>query len=169
MSQIYSDAFVEQARVKVLSRGTRTYAQVAKELNISFHTLKGWMGNKTRVNKNAVLDDAVPTKESAHWTVAQQLEALQLTHGLTEVQLGAWCRERGLFVHQLQQWKAAFLSGASAVPAPVAATGELRSLKEQNNQLKRELLRKDKALAEAGALLVLQKKFRALWEDEGNS
>jgi hypothetical protein len=40
-------------------------------------------------------------------------------------------------------------------------------LKDQNEQLKGELLRKDKALAEAAALLVLQKKFRALWENEG--
>jgi hypothetical protein len=39
-------------------------------------------------------------------------------------------------------------------------------LKDQNEQLKRELLRKDKALAEAAALLILQKKFRALWENE---
>jgi hypothetical protein len=39
-------------------------------------------------------------------------------------------------------------------------------LKDENEPLKRELLRKDKALSEAAALLILQKKFRALWEDE---
>ena len=39
-------------------------------------------------------------------------------------------------------------------------------LKEENAALKRELVRKEKALAEAAALLVLQKKFRALWEDQ---
>jgi hypothetical protein len=38
-------------------------------------------------------------------------------------------------------------------------------LKDENVQLKRELVRKEKALAEAAALRVLQKKFRALWED----
>jgi hypothetical protein len=40
------------------------------------------------------------------------------------------------------------------------------TLKEENEQLKRELVRKEKALSEAAALLILQKKFRALWEDE---
>jgi hypothetical protein len=42
----------------------------------------------------------------------------------------------------------------------------MRTLKDENDSLKKEILRKDKALAEAAALLVLQKKFRALWEDE---
>jgi hypothetical protein len=39
-------------------------------------------------------------------------------------------------------------------------------LKNENEKLKRELVRKEKALAEAAALLILQKKFRAFWEDE---
>jgi hypothetical protein len=41
-------------------------------------------------------------------------------------------------------------------------------LSKENAKLKKEIDRKDKALAEAAALLVLQKKFRALWEDEEN-
>ncbi len=169
MAQIYSDAFVEQARSKVLSRGTRTYAQVAKELNISFHTLRGWMGKVRQGDKDKQISTTASIKESTDWTLAQQLEALQLTHGLTEVQLGAWCRERGLFVHQLEQWKASFLTNKNSLPVGPVSNTENRVLKDQVNQLKRELLRKDKALAEAGALLVLQKKFRALWEDEANS
>jgi transposase-like protein len=43
---------------------------------------------------------------------------------------------------------------------------EIRELKQANMQLQRELNRKEKALAEAAALLVLQKKYRALFEDE---
>ena len=42
----------------------------------------------------------------------------------------------------------------------------LRQAKQKNEQLERELRRKDKALAEAAALLVLQKKFQSLWEVE---
>ena len=45
-------------------------------------------------------------------------------------------------------------------------TREIRTLKDENEKLKRELVRKEKALAEAAALLILQKKFRAFWEDE---
>ncbi len=77
--------------------------------------------------------------------------------------LHAWCRERGLFAHHLTGWKDAFCAdGKEAVPV----TRELGLLKGEIQQLKRELVRKEKALAEAAALLILQKKFRALWEDE---
>ena len=48
----------------------------------------------------------------------------------------------------------------------VPGAREIRTLKDENEQLKRALLRKDKALAEAAALLILQKKFQALWEEE---
>ena len=43
---------------------------------------------------------------------------------------------------------------------------EIKQLKQAKKQLEKELLRKDRALAEAAALLVLQKKLHALWGDE---
>ena len=76
--------------------------------------------------------------------------------------LQAWCRERGLFAHHLSSWKTAFCTPSKAV----GDTGQWRGLKDENEQLRRELVRKEKALSEAAALLMLQKKFRALWEDE---
>ena len=39
----------------------------------------------------------------------------------------------------------------------------------EDSELERELRRKDKALAEAAALLVLKKKLAVLWEDEDDS
>lgn len=77
--------------------------------------------------------------------------------------LQAWCREHGIFPHHLTSWQAAFCSPAKDA---ILGTSELRLLKQENEKLKRDVLRKDKALAEAAALLILQKKFRALWEDE---
>ena len=88
--------------------------------------------------------------------------ALHETHGLVCEEVNAWCRANGLFAHHLTSWRTAFCADGKAAPN----TAEIRILKEENVQLKRELLRKEKALAEAAALLILQKKFRALWEDE---
>ena len=70
--------------------------------------------------------------------------------------------QNGLFAHHLTSWKAAFCAGAKAVEG----SAEIRVLKDEVKQFKREIARKDRALAEAAALLILQKKFRALWEDE---
>ena len=75
--------------------------------------------------------------------------------------LKSWCGENGLFVHHLASWKAAFCADIKTAPG----TREIRALKDENDQLKRELVRKKRALAEAAALLILQK-IRALWEDE---
>ena len=78
--------------------------------------------------------------------------------------LGAFCRHHGLFTDQLQQWRQAFEQGLT--PAP-AAREELRELKHSNSKLERELRRKEKALAEAAALLVLQTNVHQLWENKG--
>lgn len=155
----YSEAFIEQALIKVYSRGQRSVKSVAEELNVNYHTVKNWMKRK-----EAITVRVLETKERRpqDWTAEQQLVALHETHGLSGEALQTWCRENGLFAHHLTSWKAAF-----CVDLKVASGGrEIRVLKDENDQLKRELVRKERALAEAAALLILQKKFRALWEDE---
>ena len=86
------------------------------------------------------------------------------SHALRDEALHAWCREKGLFAHQLQTWREAFLTGAE--PTTRDSRSAVRELQSNNDLLERQLRRKDKALAEAAALLVLQKKFQALWADE---
>lgn len=160
MTAKHSEAFIEQALVKVFSRGGRTIKSVAEDLNVSYHILKYWMKRKSVV-KGGV--SATKEKRPQDWTAAEQLVALQETHGLSGEALQAWCRERGLFAHHLTSWKTAF---CAAGKEPASGAREVRTLKDEIAKLKRDAVRKDKALAEAAALLILQKKFRALWEDE---
>ena len=155
----YSEAFIEQALIKVYSRSGRTVKSVAEELNVNCHTVKNWMKRKA-VNKVSL--SATKEKRPGDWNAEQQLVALHETHGLSGEALQTWCRENGLFTHHLSSWKSAFCAEGKAAPG----AREIRVLKDENDQLKRELVRKEKALAEAAALLILQKKFRALWEDE---
>jgi transposase len=162
MKSSYSAAFIEQALVKVYSRGGRSIPSIAQELHINHETLKSWIKRKSST-VNELTSPETKEKRPQDWRVEEQLLALQETHGLSVEEVHAWCRERGLFAHHLASWKAAFCVPIQEVPD---ATRALRMLKDENEQLKRELRRKEKALAEAAALLVLQKKFRALWEDE---
>ena len=165
MKLTYSESFIEQALVKVYSRGKRTIQSVAEELNINQYTVKHWMRNKEKALRNLTQPTA-PEKRPQDWRAEEQLLALQESHVLTGEALNAWCRERGLFAHHLASWKSGFCSAQKAATAGLADHRELRGLKDENDQLKRELVRKEKALAEAAALLILQKKFRALWEGE---
>jgi len=160
MTAKHSEAFIEQALVKVFSRGDRSVKSVAEDLNVGYYTLKYWMKRKS-VTKSGV--PATREKRPQDWTAAEQLVALQETHDLSGEALQAWCRERGIFAHHLTSWQTAFCTGGQET---ASGTREVRTLKDENVKLKRELVRKDKALAEAAALLIPQKKFRALWEDE---
>ena len=155
----YSAGFKEQALVKVYSRGNNQSIQsVADELNINLTTLKTWMKQSEQdVNKPA----QPKSKRPEDWSPEERLAALQQTYSLLGEDLNTWCRERGVFAHQLEQWKTDFCSHGDTEDQREEARA-LRALKVKNQSLERELLRKDKALAEAAALLVLQKKFRAL-------
>ena len=157
----YSEAFKEEALRKVLQRGRRTLGELAQELNMPVATLKGWLRtSKKTLSENAPLAE----KPARDWNSAQRLQALLETHFLDAEARNAWCRERGVFAHQLAAWKTALEASDNK---PAAHALELRQLKDSLCGLRRELARKDKALSEAAALLVLQKKFQALWEDEG--
>lgn len=153
----YSAEFIEQALVKVHSRGGRTIRSVADDLGVKFETVKRWLKVHTIVRS----DVGNKEKRAHEWARDEQLQALLETHALNEEELHAWCRERGLFPHHLQEWKASFTAAQSA-PSKAPST---QALSKENAKLKKELARKDKALAEAAALLVLQKKFQALWAD----
>ena len=161
----HSEEFREQALSKVRQRGTRSVSDIAEELNMSAGTLRKWWSRS-----NAGVAVVAPTAElpsdlpAESWSAAQRLLALYRTHGLSGAALHAWCREKGLFEHQLITWHDAFCAVAS--PESRESRLAVRELQTRNDGLQRELRRKEKALAEAAALLVLQKKFRAMWEDE---
>lgn len=165
MNLTYSSAFREQALVKVYSRGDRTIQSVAEELNVKLQTLKIWMRRKMQQTRDES-PGSVQEKRPQDWRVEEQFQALQETYGLTGEELNAWCSGRGLFAHHLTGWKAAFCSGQTSVEAAPSSKQEVHDLKDENNKLRRDLARKEKALAEVAALLILQNKFQALWVDE---
>ena len=86
MTAKHSEAFIEQALVKVFSRGDRSVKSVAEDLNVGYYTLKYWMKSKS-VTKSGV--PATREKRPQDWTAAEQLVALQETHGLSAEALGA--------------------------------------------------------------------------------
>ena len=160
----YSEEFKEQALSKARQRGLRTLECVATELNLPLGSLKSWL--KTSNQKalaSGTLVNLPQDRAAAHYSPAQRLQALLESHTLSGSDLSAWCREKGLFEHQLKQWREAFCNTTELDPRQ--SFTELRTLKVKNEQLQRDLQRKDRALAEAAALLVLQKKFQALVQD----
>ena len=95
MKTNYSDAFIEQAVIKLLSRGERTVRSVAQDINVNHHTAKNWI-KKGMANKAGVL----PAKERRpqYWNAQEQLLALHETHGLSSEALQAGCRVGARFI-----------------------------------------------------------------------
>ncbi|CDS48297.1 hypothetical protein [Polaromonas sp. CG9_12] len=133
---------------------------------MSAGTLRKWLQSASK--KTGTTAHPVPAATAAldgpasAWSPAQRLMALQQSYALDDMARAGWCREHGVFEHQLVQWHQEFCT--PAVPASREASGAFRELQRQHDQLQRELRRKEKALAEVAALLVLQKNFQALLE-----
>jgi hypothetical protein len=111
----------------------------------------------------------MPARERA-WTAAARLEAVIATAALDETARNAWCREKGVFPKDLAQWRE---SATQALAAPEDARASPRQTKLDRRRIKeleREVSRKDKALAETAALLVLSRKLEAIFNtDKGEA
>src|SRR3546814_1423290 len=85
------------------------------------------------------------------------------TAPMNEAERSAYCREHGLYPEQLEAWKQAF--EAMDAGSTSADTAQLTAERKTSRKLAKELLRKERALAEAAALLTLSKKAQAIWGD----
>ncbi len=84
---------------------------------------------------------------------------------MNEAELSTYCRRKGLYSDQIDGWKQLCLKANKPFPAKINQA-KIRRQAQENKQLKTELRRKDKALAETAALLVLKKKVRQIWGDQ---
>ena len=101
-----------------------------------------------------------------NWSGKNKLAVVIETAALNEQELSAYCREKGLYVEQVRRWREAAESGADMHrPLTAADRQEWQKERKKLRKLEKEVTRKDKALAEAAALLVLQKKAREIWGD----
>ena len=109
-------------------------------------------------------------KRPQDWTLEERLNMVVACGALAGEALSEYCRKNGIYPHQVNQWKLDFASG-KAQETKTVSRAEIKALKQENKSLKKDLNRKDKALAETAALLVLQKKVNAIWgsDDEDNS
>ena len=157
--QQFSDAF--KARVVQRLVGPRAVSAnaLAAEVGVSQESLSRWLRAARSVG-------GMTPSQQKPWTGAEKLRVVNEASGLTGSALGAFLRRAGLHEAQLTAWRAAAEAalGAPARPRP-GGSPEAQRIRE----LERELRRKDKALAETAALLVLKKKVQAIWGDEDDT
>jgi len=170
----FTQSFKIQAVEKALERANGvTVKDIADDLGVGHSTLGKWIALARKQKLEPMQDNEVlhMTKEKRpqDWSAEEKLNMVIACASLDEEKVSELCREQGVFPHHIKQWKQDFVSGQSASPK-VSVRSDNKILRQENKALKKELNRKDKALAETAALLVLQKKVNAIWgNDEDNS
>ena len=99
------------------------------------------------------------------WSAEQKLEALLEYEQLSEEERGKFLRGKGLHEAHVARWKKEVLEGLKLKPF---AGGKKDPQRKRIAALEKELRRKEAALAEAAALLVLKKKADAIWGELGD-
>jgi septal ring factor EnvC (AmiA/AmiB activator) len=131
----------------------------AKKFNIPYTTLYTW------IKRERLKSETYMKKEKKTWTPMEKFQLILQAQTLNDKNLGGFLRENGIYEATLKQWKTECLE--SLGQSQNTTRREKKRLEKKIKKLEREVSRKDKALAESTALLVLSKKFQALWEDEG--
>lgn len=106
---------------------------------------------------------------SRSWSSAEKFAVVVETAPLNEAERAEYARRKGLYVEQIATWiQACREANGALVERPENRVDKMghAAHKKRIHELERELNRKEKALAEAAALLVLRKKAQEIWGDE---
>jgi transposase-like protein len=163
MGSIYSDKF-KQAMIQKMSGPTpKSASALAEEVGIAQSTLSRWLRNYGRFSETGV--GMSRNKRAQNWSAEEKFQAVVTYEGLSEEDRGKYLREHGLFSVDIERWREEMTEVLKKKPKTTKNDPQARRIKE----LESELRRKEKALAEAAALLVLKKKADEIWggdEDE---
>lgn len=158
----YSQERKESVLRKMMPPHNRSISQLAKEEGISEPTLYNWRNEARR--QGILLPDGDCSPEG--WTARDKFAAVLESASLNEEETAEYCRRKGIFPEQLTMWrKACEAANDWDKQAGIKLKSEQKTNRKRIKDLERELHRKEKALAEAAALLVLQKKVQAIWGD----
>ena len=163
----YSKEFKASIIAKMLPPNNASVPQLTQETGIPKDTLYTWRSKHRKSHG----DIPAPMISSGKLSSEEKFAVVIESASLNEVELSEYCRRKGLYPEQIQAWRKSCLQ-ANAAATPKVDLTQVRAQSKQIKQLEAELRRKDKALAETAALLVLQKKVQAIWgepEDEKSS
>jgi transposase len=156
----YPKELKESITARMLPPNSVGVPAMVQETGIPKDTLYSWR-NKARKGKVSS-----QSTNNGQLNSEEKFNAVMETAAMNEVELSKYCRSKGIFPLQINAWRKTCMN-AHAPLAPKADRAAIRSQAKKIKGLEKELRRKEKALAEAAALLILQKKVQFLWQDQG--
>jgi transposase-like protein len=155
----YSEEFRASVAARLLPPNNARIADVVKETGVPKDTLYDWRARYR--NKQGL--SPLACKSSNQYSADDKLAVIIETATLNETELSEYCRCKGLYPVQIKSWKSSMVQGLMSEPSKVDREQNQKQTKTIQ-RLEKDLARKEKALAEVAALLVLQKKFQSLME-----
>jgi len=157
----YSEKFKENLLAKALAPSSNV-SGLARQAGVPKQTLFAWLrqAKLSSVSNRSKKKRGRP-RNSSRRSAEEKLRLLTESAGLADDELGAFLRKEGLHQVDIEEIRAAAIAGLKPPKRIIGLTPE----QEENKRLRRELNRKEKALAETAALLVLSKKYRAIMGD----
>lgn len=155
----YTEGFKKTMVQKLLTPGGKGVKELSEEIGVCTQTLYNWRDRFSNVPYSAKIP-----KSPRKWTIKEKYSAILASSNLSEKEYGQWLRETGLHSEHIEIWKKEIEETMSSPKDKE----EIKLLKLKNKELGKELLRKEKALAEMAALLILQKKTAAILAEREN-
>jgi transposase len=157
----YPDELKASIIARMLAPNNAYVPELAKETGIPQDTLYMWRikarGKVKNHNANKTPSGGLSSEDKFNIVIE--------TASMNQEELNAYCRRKGLYHEQIEQWRRQCTNANKPVAPTRADREKARQQERQIKQLQAELRRKEKALAETAALLVLKKKAQELWGD----
>ena len=148
---------------RLLPPANESISDLSKETGISKSTLNTWKSKAHKEKRSPVQ----VTKTGKELTSKEKFLIVMETYSMPEIKLSEYCRTKGLYVEQIKNWQeGCFNVNGKDFAISNNFKNELNEEKRKSKSLEKELNRKEKALAEVAALLVLRKKLDAILGDQ---
>jgi transposase len=159
--------YTQERKAEIIQRmmppNNESVAQISKEEGITEVTLYKWR-KEARVAGSATPGNG---QTSDKWSSQDKFLIVMETFSMNELELAEYCRKKGLYREQIEAWKSVCLqANGQAFDQEKQLNVHLKEEKQRAKALEKDLQKKEKALAEAAALLLLRKKAQAIWGDD---
>jgi len=163
---VHSEKFKSRMVAKLVGPHAMSANALSGEVGIGQPTLSRWLREARTVpdmpKRTRRPGEGARVRRPQDWSPEEKLRVVGEASRLTDAELGAFLRKEGLHQAQLDEWLETARSSLAVRKGTKKASAESKRIRE----LERELRRKEKALAEAAALLILKKRVQAIWGGE---
>lgn len=159
--------YTEEMKAPIVKRmmppNNESVSQLSVELGITEPTLYKWR-KEARLAGNPTPGDG---QSSEQWSSEDKFLVVMETFAMNTAELSEYCRKKGLYKEQIEAWRDSCLNANGRESNQTKQLNqELKEEKKRAKTLEKDLQKKEKALAEAAALLLLRKKAQAIWGDQ---